>query len=51
MINFLINWQDVNNGVLAALRMLLLKLCEPIYSLIVFCFDIFEDFGKKPTLQ
>ena len=46
MINFLINWQDVNNGVLAALRMLLLKLCEPIYSLIVFCFDIFEDFGE-----
>ena len=46
MINFLINWQDVNNGVLAALRMLLLKLCEPIYSLIVFCFDIFEDFGQ-----
>ncbi|MGN1342518.1 MAG: hypothetical protein ACI4VL_04770 [Bacilli bacterium] len=46
MINFLIDWQDVGNGALAALRILLLKICEPIYSLIVFCFDIFEDFGK-----
>lgn len=46
MINFLVNWQDVNNGVIASLRMLLLKLCEPVYGLIVFCFDIFEDFGE-----
>lgn len=46
MINFLVDWQDVGNGALAALRMLLLKICEPVYGLIIFCFDIFEDFGK-----
>lgn len=48
MINFLssIDWQDVGNGAIAALRTLLLKICEPIYNLIIFCFDIFEDFGK-----
>ncbi len=46
MINILVDWQDVSSGIIAALRMLLLKICDPIYSLITFCFDIFEDFGK-----
>lgn len=46
MINFLINLQDVGSSILAALRTLLLNMCETIYSLIVFCFDIFEDFGE-----
>lgn len=44
--NFLINPQDVSNGIFAALRTLLLNICEPIYGLIIFCFNIFEDFGK-----
>lgn len=44
--NFLINPQDVSNGIFVALRTLLLNICEPIYGLIIFCFNIFEDFGK-----
>lgn len=44
--NFLINFQDVGDGILVAIRTLLLKICEPIYSLIIFCFDTFENFGK-----
>lgn len=43
---FLINPQDVSNGIFVALRTLLLNICEPIYGLIIFCFNIFEDFGK-----
>lgn len=44
--NFLIDLQDVSNGIFVALRTLLLNICEPIYGLIIFCFNIFEDFGK-----
>ena len=42
----LINMQDVQSGIIAAIRTLLLHLCEPIYKLIAFCFEIFENFGK-----
>lgn len=40
------NMQDVQSGIIAALRTLLLHLCEPVYKLIIFCFNIFEDFGN-----
>ena len=47
MINVLLpSIQDVQNGVIIAIRTLLLHLCEPVYKLIVFCFQIFEGFGK-----
>lgn len=48
---FLDVWNDITVAADGALRSFLLSLCDIIYRLIAFCFDIFEKLGTAKILE
>lgn len=44
-------WDDVSKALVGAFRSLMMLLCEIIYKLIVFCFNIFEKLGTAKLLD
>lgn len=48
---FLGLWSEITNAMVGALRSFLLSLCETVYGLIIFCFNVFEKIGTARLLD
>lgn len=48
---FLDFWDDITLSAIGALRSFLLSLCDVVYRLIIFCFNVFEKIGNARLLE